>query len=135
MEKNRDAFDFRTLVKPVLAGLILGAVVTFLMLMLLAVLLSAKDFPASAAVALSSIAAGIGAFFAGFLSARIVGHKGLLVGFITGIMLYLIITLISLAASAGDFTILSVVKLAIVLLASIIGGVCGVNTRKRRKIV
>ena len=135
MEKNRDAFDFRTLVKPVIAGLILGAVVTFLMLMLLAVLLTVKDFPASAAVAFSSIAAGIGAFFSGFLAARIVGRKGLMIGGLTGILLYLIVTLISLAVSAADFTLLSLVKLAIILLAAVIGGVCGVNTRKRRKIV
>lgn len=135
MEKKNQSIDAHALVKPILFGLILGAVVTFLMLMLLALILSVKDFPPAAAVAMSSAAAGIGAFFAGFTAARIVGRKGLLLGLACGALLYVIITLISLAVSPGGFTALSLIKLVIVLLASVIGGVLGVNTRKVRKIV
>lgn len=115
--------------------MICGVIATIFMLFILAFVLTVKDLPAAAASVFSSLAIGFGGFIGGFFSSRKAGHKGLLFGFITGVFLYIIVLCASLIVTTGGFTILSLIKLAITLLSSAIGGVIGVNIKNRRKYI
>lgn len=121
--------------KPVIFGLIIGAIVTFVLLILMAVILTVKDFPESAAITMSSIALGLGAMAAGFAASKKMGKKGLMTGVVTGLFLYIIVMLVSLLISKGGFSLNTFIKFAIVILASAIGGIGGVNTKKSKKYI
>jgi len=48
------------------------------------------------------------------------------------VLLYLVILLFSVVLFRNGFTFASVFKLAILILSGAIGGICGVNGKKRR---
>lgn len=116
-------------------GSVRGLALTLIILILLALLMSFGIFPVSAAPALSSVAIAIGSFFAGFFGAKKLSKNGILIGTLCGISLFLIFTLIGLAAfkaAPGNSTFL---RLLIFLSASAIGGIIGVGGSDKRKIV
>ena len=131
--KDTRASGAKNMVRPVVWGVIVGAVITFLSMLLLAFLLTVQDFPASAAVPLVSVAAGIGSLFAGFTAAKVHGRQGASVGALTGLALFLIVLLISMFVGGGGLSVLTLIKLIIMLLSASIGGIAGVNVGQKRK--
>ena len=130
---NTASVDQNDYYRPVLYGLICGVVATVFMLFILAFIMTLRDVPASLVAAFSSLAVGFGGLCAGFFAARKAGRKGLLFGTATGVFLYIIVLCSSLIANSGAFSVMSIIKLAITVLSASIGGILGVNVKKRRK--
>ena len=135
MKDKRAEFKSPAMLKPVLIGNLCGGGVCFAALLLLAVLLTVRDFPAAAAGALATIAAGLGAFAAGFIAAKLYKKQGMAVGATSGLLLYAVVLIASMIAGDGPFTAMTLIRLAIMALASAIGGIWGVNVRAKRKII
>jgi putative membrane protein (TIGR04086 family) len=133
MRDNRDS-GAKTLIKPAVWGIALGMVVTFLFLLLLAFFLTLHDFPASAAVPLVSIAAGVGALVGGFVAAKIHGSNGAFLGAVTGLALFVIVLIASMFSGSGGFTVFTLLKLIIMLLSASIGGIFAMNVGQKRKL-
>jgi len=123
----------RKLLRPVLLGGIVGAIVILLVLAGLAWLITQKDVPQSAYTPLAVVAAAVGALAGGIVAARSAGEKGWLAGLCTGILLFLAILI------AGGFAMLRdlqasylLVKIAVMLGCGTVGGMIGVGKRKKR---
>lgn len=124
----------KKLVRPVVFGAVVGAVVCLLILLGLAALLAVQDLPHGLTTPLAITAAGLGSFAGGFLAARMSGEKGWLVGLMCGVILLLMMLI------AGGFSMLKnlpgsylSVKLPVVLLAAMVGGMIGVGSRGRSR--
>ena len=79
------------------------------------------------------VALGVGAFLGGNFAAKLTREKGLLVGLCCGALLFLALWLFGQAIHGGGFGAIGIVKLAVALGLSALGGVMGVNAKKRRK--
>ena len=117
-----DLSPVRKWITPVLFGTAIGLLGTAAILMIFALILTLQDIPQ-----------GIGTFLGGYVSARIVGKKGLLCGFLTGLLYYFILTGISLAVMHFSLDASQAVKMGVAFIAACIGGVLGVNGKGRRK--
>ena len=87
----------RKWVTPVLFGTAIGLVGNGRCFDDFALVLTLQDIPQGIILPLAIGAMGVGTFLGGYVSARIVGQKGLLCGFLTGLLYYLVLTGISLA--------------------------------------
>lgn len=118
-------------VRPLLVGLCVGVLCCTLLLLLAALAIQSVEIPRAAVTPLATVAAGIGAFAGGLAAALAAGRRGLVMGALCGILLFVIILLAGLARATGIDPGYAAIKLAVLTVAGAIGGVLGVN-RKRR---
>lgn len=117
--------------RPVLWGVAVGGVVTVLLLLLMAVGMTARDLPQAAVAPLATVAAAIGAFVGGLTAARIARQQGWLLGALCGVLLYALIWLTGLT-HIGDMQATGVlIKWAILIACGAVGGIMGVNLKRR----
>ena len=121
--------------KPLLTGLIVSVLSTMSALLIFSALLTFRDIPPVILPVLSGVAIALGGFLGGLFAARKAGKNGLFFGIITGAALFLILLIASLLISTGGLTVMTLIKLAISVLSSAIGGIIGVNLKNRRKII
>lgn len=131
---REDTAILKKIVRPVVFGAAIGAVVCLLLLLGMAALLVAQDLPHGLTTPLAVLAGGAGAFAGGFMAARMSGEKGWLVGLLCGLLLLLLMLI------AGGFSMLKnlpgsylSVKLPVVLVAAMVGGMIGVGDRGRSR--
>lgn len=118
-------------VRPLLVGLCVGVLCCTLLLLLAALAIQSVEIPRAAVTPLATVAAGIGAFAGGLAAALAAGRRGLVMGALCGILLFVIVLLAGLARATGIDPGYAAIKLAVLTVAGAIGGVLGVN-RKRR---
>ena len=117
-------------VRPILAGVAVGALTCTVLMLVLAGILAAKDIPQGAIAPLSVAVAAVGSLLGGFIAAKLAGERGWLVGLVCGILLYAVVLL------AGGFALLRhtanmewLVRLAALPGSAMLGGVLGVFKR------
>ena len=129
--QDRTSSFFCRWLRPVLVGVAVGLIGCVGCLMLAALLVRSVDVPRAAILPLAIAAAAIGAFLAGLTAAVVAGQRGLLLGAVCGLLLWLVILLAGVARYTGVSGGTALIKLAALVLAGGIGGVLGVNMRKR----
>jgi|GEM_PF-5117752 len=123
-------------VRPLIIGTIAGTVVTVAAMFVLAAVVSAAGLTEKTAGPLSSVAAGIGALIAGLVTSKLFGKRGLFMGLLGALALYLIVMFISLAVSPGGFSVLSLTRLMVMIIAGMAGGLwANREGGKRRKVI
>lgn len=118
--------------RPVIIGAVVGALCCTLLLAVMAAIVASQDIPKAAITPMAIVAAAAGAFFGGFAAARIAKEKGLLIGGACGLLLFILVALAGFAFLKEIRDAYILVKLAVMLVLSALGGVIGVNLRKRR---
>ncbi len=120
-------------VRPLGIGILCGTLACFLSLLAMAALLLTQDTPQTGVTPLALVALVTGAFVGGLFAARFAGQNGWLMGLMTGGALFLLLML------AGGFALLkdaqashTWVKLAVMLGSSAVGGIVGINLKKKR---
>ncbi len=120
-------------VRPLGVGVLSGALACFLSLLAMAALLLTQDVPQTGITPLSLVALVTGAFIGGLFAARTAGQNGWLIGLCAGGALFLLLMI------AGGFALLSDVqaahtwvKLAVMLGSAAVGGIVGINLKKKR---
>lgn len=111
----------------------MGALVITVVLMALSLLLSLKNIPQMLVMPMVLVALGVGAFAAGHLAARLTHEKGLVMGLCCGALLFLLLWLFGLRINENSLGVIAIIKLAVALVFSALGGVTGVNVKKHRK--
>lgn len=111
----------------ILTGLVFIAVFAFIM--------TAGDLPKSAAAPLSSVAFGIGCFFGGKYTAAKVGVNGYIYGAANGGIVLLAVTVCGMIVTGAQFSYVTLLRAAIVMLSAMIGGVLGVNKKSSSRLV
>lgn len=134
MKKDFTA-DTGSLWKYYLLGGILGVIVTAVSVAIFSAVILFLEMDRIYAPAFATVALALGAFFASRYAAKKIGKKGYLTGLIMGLLFFLIVTLFALVFddNGGGFT--TVFRLIIVTLASLIGGISGVNKDKNKKYI
>ncbi len=127
---DRTPTFFARWLRPALVGVAVGLIGCIGLLMLMALIVQSVDVPRAAILPLAIIAAAIGAFLAGLTGAAIAKQKGLLLGAVCGLVLWLLILFAGVARYEGVSGGNALVKLAALVLSGGIGGVLGVNLRK-----
>lgn len=77
---------------------------------------------------------GISVFFGAYIAAATVKCKGLIVGDLCAVTLYILTAAISLGSGSADIGVISIIRAAVLLICGIGGGILGVNKKERIKI-
>jgi len=132
---NNTKSTFEDAIKPVTSGLIIGGALTALAFVLFALIMSFGILPLSSANIVSSISIAIGAFFGGFTAAKKFGKNGLIIGLVCGFILFLLFTVIGTAAFKSAPGTSALIRFLIFVIAGAIGGIIGVGSADKRKII
>ena len=126
---------FEVSLKPIVRGIIVGIVVIAILFVLFALVMSFNILPISAATVVSSIAIAAGSFLSGFFSAKKLTKNGLIIGTICGFLLFILFTIIGIAAFGSAPGASTLIRLLIFVTSGAIGGIIGVGNTNKRKIV
>ncbi len=127
-------FSKYNLLKPLIVGLIVSVVFSLIFMLVFALAATSLDVNENTILIFSIISMSLGVFTGGLASAKILKQKGFLVGAINGVVFFFLITFISFAVSQAPVSAVSLIKLITFVLSSVLGGIIGVNTTKKRKI-
>ncbi len=135
MYKKKADSALAKFIKPVIWG-VAASIATILIISVIAALIISKigsgigltDYISTAALA-------VGCFVGGLVSAKLLKEMGLIIGAVTGAVSFIIIVLAAIAIANSNIGTVFLVRLAICVLASGIGGIIGVNSANRQKIV
>ncbi len=133
MEKKKSSENLN--IKAVISGLICGVAAICVLLLLCALLMSFGILPITMSNICSSVSLGIGSMLAGLVAAKKLQKNGLLIGLATGAVIFLIFTLISLIGVRSAPSFSTLFKAIICAAAGCIGGILGVNSAGKRKII
>lgn len=129
--KEDSSAIIKRVLRPVVIGTVIGAGGCLLILLLMAAVMASSDIPKAAVTPMAVAAAAIGAFISGIVAARISPEKGLMLGAVCGLLLYLLVMLAGFAVLREIRGAYAVVKLAVMIGCAALGGVLGVNMGKR----
>ncbi|MBQ6714190.1 MAG: TIGR04086 family membrane protein [Clostridia bacterium] len=134
MKKDFTA-DTGTVWKHYLWGAVIGVIIIAAALAIFSAVILFLEMDRIYAPAFATVALSLGAFFASRYAAKKIGKKGYLTGLIMGLLFFCVVTLFALIfdGDGGGFT--TVFRLIIVTLASLIGGISGVNKDKNKKYI
>lgn len=122
------------IIKPLIISLSVSVVSSLIFMLLGAVAVTNLNVGEDTVLIFAILSMSIGVFFGGFFGAKFYKKKGYLIGGLNGFFFFLIITLISLILNNSPITVISLFKLILFVISSIIGGIIGVNTSRKRKI-
>lgn len=121
--------------RALLFGAAIGAAGITLLLFGMAFVLTLRDFSLSSTAVFSCVALGLGSAIGGFAASKRLGSRGMLIGAVTGCVLFVLILLASLIVSAGGITVFSLIKAVVVTASAALGGIGGVNIQKQEKYI
>ncbi len=132
-EKAGSGKELSRTVKGVLWGGLAGTALTFLLIALSAwAVVKMQRVPYGAIPPMVIAAESIGAFFGGYLCGRLRRRYGMALGAACGLVIFCVMLLTG-TASGGTMNGVTFLRLGLMLLGGALGGVLGVNQRKRRK--
>ena len=132
MNAQNNAVSFvRAYLRPLLVSLCVGVLCTALLLLAAALLIHSVDIPRATVTPLAYAAAGVGAFAAGLTAALLAKRNGLMLGAVCGLALYLLILVAGCMSTESAVGTPAWIKPVLLTVAGAIGGVLGVNRKKR----
>ena len=129
--KQPDMYGIKRFLRPVVYGIVAGTVACFLLLTFMSVVMQFRDLPQMLITFFATLTFVLGGLVAGYVSAAFSRERGMLVGVCCGICMFLLLAFTNLTVNGPDFCAVAFTKLAAVLFASALGGVVGVNKRKK----
>lgn len=129
--QREESVMVKKLLRPVCIGACVGAVCCLLLLLLMSAVMAATDVPKSVVTPMAVVAAAAGAFIGGITAARIAKEKGLLIGAACGLLLFLVVLIAGFAVLKDIRGTYVLVKLLVLIGCGAVGGILGVNLRKR----
>lgn len=122
-----------TILKSTVKGIALSIIIFFVLIAIFAIVISKTDVSDSVIQVLTLSALGIASFFCSFINQRKGKQRGIVIGVICGVEIFIIIFILGLFGNNGVFTALMLKKLLTVLIASILGGILSANSKKKYK--
>ena len=132
-EKSQQ-ITIKIMARSVIFGGFFGGVMLILMLFLSSFfVLKMKSLSQTAVFAAAIISSCISAFLAGFLASRILKARGIIVGALSALLLFIIVLLTGTIISSDSINLDTLMRFAAMLLSGSFGGILGVNRRPRRR--
>ena len=127
---GRSFFNFSVL-KCLLIGASSGVLIILSFGIVFAVITTFRDVPEVLITPLVIASCTLGVFCASFISGFMIRKKGIAIGVIIGMLYYLLIAFVGLASPSQEFGVIAIIKLMFMLTASAIGGIVGVNVKRK----
>lgn len=136
MHKN---YSFNNIQKNFIKSLIIGvlssvAIILSLTCLTAILLLVSSIIPFAYLDYIMLVIIAIGVTFGGYIAARINKSQGLYLGLSNGAIIYIALIISGFCISSDTLTIITLLKAAITLIFSAIGGIKGVNTKEKIRI-
>ena len=135
MSEMKKSDGWMAYIKPLGIGVAVGLLLTALCMVLFAAILAAYDVSDFLVTVFSLTALVLGAIAAGFTASKLYGKNGLLIGVAAGVILFALILLVSLAINPQGVTMQTLIKLVVTVLCAGLGGILGVNLKRRKKLI
>lgn len=120
--------------KAVVIGASAGALLLVLFLLVISgILVAAKSLPQNLLSPIVLVACGLSSFFAGYVCVRIARMRGMLYGILTGLLLFTVVFVEGVIAVNEPLSFEALVKGLLMTLCGAVGGIIGVNKRRKRK--
>ncbi len=132
MSTRKEISAAARILRPLGVGTGIGVVACTVILLIAAAIMTTGVLPTSAITPVALAAATIGSFFGGFAAARASRERGLLYGAGVGLLLFLLITIVGIAVLQELRGTMTLLKAALTIGCGALGGVLGVNVKKRR---
>lgn len=116
-------------------GTAISVISSALLILFFAFIVSAGDLTKSTVYPLSSVALGVSGLLGSEFCAKKIGSNGIVCGLIIGIILYFIFFIIGILTNGLHLSSLWLIRLMIVMIMSIIGGILGVNKTAKKSLV
>ena len=113
-------------------GAAIGLLSTVLTMILFSAVLLVFNIDREYAAPFATVCVAVGGFFGSCFTAKKIGDRGYLIGLIVGITIFVLITILSLIFGNG-FSVNTLFHFIIIVLASIAGGISGVNIANKHK--
>lgn len=121
-------------IKPIALGTFLGIISCGLLLTLLAIIFTKSSSPPHYLVEpIIIILSGLSALIGGYSSAKISGKSGMAYGIICSFIMFIFIFIAGLILVREPLTMLTLIRLLSMLTCGSIGGIIGVNKRKKNR--
>ena len=114
-------------------GTIASVICCIVLSLVAAYVIGKADLPYVIITPISLIILGISCFVGSMIAARMFYKKGLLLGITTAAITFAVITIADFFIPDANIYSLVLIKAAIILVASVLGAVIGVNVRKKWK--
>ena len=132
-EKSQQ-ITIKAMARAVIFGGLFGGVILILMLLLSAFfVLKMKTLSQTAVFAAAIISSCVSAFLAGFLASRILKARGMAVGALSAMLLFILVLLTGTIFSSDGLNLDTLMRFTAMLLSGAFGGILGVNRRTRRR--
>lgn len=117
----------------VLIGAVCGsAVIVLLMLLFSLLIVKSGSLNAALLLPVCLLAMTAGMFTGGFITARISGSMGMLLGAAAGTVGFLLLLAVNALSGAAP-EVISLLRLAVMLFSGAVGGVIGINGKQKRR--
>ncbi len=134
MLKNEVKILARNFYINILIGAAVAAGVIILTMLIAAAIMVLLDVNIMYASPIASVCAAIGTFSGAYFSAVKNKSKGIVNGLMIAAIIYVLVGIVALFLDS-NFTVMSLIHLAVIVLSGCIGGITGVNKNEKRKIV
>ena len=115
-------------------GAMLGILSALVSMLVFSAVLLFLNIDRAYATPFATISIAIGSFIASRYTSNKIGDKGYLIGFTIGIIVFIAITSLSLIVG-NSLSLNTLFHFIIILLASTVGGITGVNQNKHKKYI
>ena len=132
---DREKFDEKNKYKKFLIAAVILVTTTFLFIFLFAIIMYLIEGGYEFSPLFATISLGLGSLFSSMYLARKSGKKGLLIGAIVGMAVFLLMLIISFIANKSQMSVNTLFRFIIITLSSLIGGVIGVNKGNNQKYI
>lgn len=135
MIKGNKTDSNRPIYISVMIGIISGLILILLLSLILSFVMTVVDFPQLLVSLSATLSFSAGGFLTGVISAKLNKNKGLLIGALAGLFLFLLIALIGLLVAGGGIGTKFLIRFAVTVISSAIGGIIGVNLGSKRNVL
>ena len=118
-----------------LIGALIGIAVTFAFLLIFSAAIILFGLDRAYSVPFATVSLALGSLAAAYYVSRKSEKKGYLIGTFIGLISFAAVTVISLIVNKSGLTLNTLFHFIIILLASAIGGILGVNKGKSKKYI
>lgn len=120
------------IIRSVLIGSLTGILICVFLLILCAFMFTkSNNLPYVMVQPMTIAIAGIGAFAGGYCSARVSMERGMMCGMMCGFIMFVAMFIAGLISVRESLTMITVIRFTLMLLTGAIGGIVGVNKRKK----
>ncbi len=134
---SADFFKKDTVVKKkaYLFGALWGVAATVVSMLLLAFALLITGIDRAYSAPFATISLAIGSLVSSRYTAKKIGDKGYIIGFVIGSVVFILITLLSLIIGENGLSINTLFHFVVVMLSALAGGISGVNAKAHKKFI